>query len=67
VANFLAGVFDLSSESLHRLQEGSVAHECEHGSCSLSYQFGTLAGRLHEREHQRGLRERQIRWREFEE
>ena len=36
-------------------------------SCSLSYHFGTLAGRLHEREHQRRLRERQIRWREFEE
>jgi hypothetical protein len=36
-------------------------------SCSLSYHFGTLAGRLHERELQRRLRERQIRWREFEE
>ena len=33
-------------------------------SCSLSYHFGTLAGRLHERELQRRLRER---WREFEE
>ncbi len=64
---FFAGVFDLFSESLHRLQEGSVAHECEHGSCSLTYQFGALAGCLHERELQRRLRERQIRWREFEE
>ena len=35
-------------------------------SCSLSYHFGTLAGRLHERELQRRQRERQIRWREFE-
>lgn len=33
-------------------------------SCSLSYHFGTLAGRLHERRLQR---ERWIRWREFEE
>ena len=33
-------------------------------SCSLSYHFGTLAGRLHERRLQR---ERWARWREFEE
>jgi hypothetical protein len=34
---------------------------------SVSYHFGTLAGRHHERELQRRQRERQIRWREFEE